>query len=216
MNHRRSLAGVAVALLVLSSGCVGFLAGDEPATFESDPVEVADARQSEAGYETVRVGTNTTNQTFSVAGESRTVTVTNHVASYRRAVDLGPLEEAPFARFTVLATPQVEILGQTLNSAGTLSNRDLALQLQSQYDSIDDVRFVGNRTVEILGEPRTVSRFDATTTVGGVEVDLALHVTKFPHGADFVVAIAVYPARLDGETDRVETMLRGIQHETGS
>lgn len=215
MNRWRALACVAVAVLVLSSGCVGFLTGDEPLTFDADPVDVADSQQSEAGYETVRVGTNTTNQTFSVAGQTRNVSVTNHVASYQRAVDLGPLGEAPFARFTVLATPQVEVLGRTLNPVGRLSNRDLALRLQSQYDSIDDVRFVGNRTVEVLGDSRTVSRFDATTTVSGVEVDLALHVTKFQHGDDFVVAIAVYPARLDGEAARAEAMLRGIQHETG-
>ncbi|MFC6943173.1 DUF6517 family protein [Salinirubellus sp. GCM10025818] len=215
MHHRRAPAGLVLAFLVLSSGCIGFLAGEEPATFEADPVEVADARQSGAGYETVRVGANTATQSFTVAGETRNVTVTNHVASYQRAVDLGPLGEAPFARFTVLATPQVEVLGQTLNPVEGLSNRDLALRLQSQYDSIEDVRFVGNRTVEILGEPRTVSRFDATTTVAGVGIDLALHVTKFQHGGDFVVAIAVYPARLDGEAARVEAMLRGIQHETG-
>lgn len=214
MNRWRALACVAVAVLVLSSGCVGFLTGDEPLTFDADPVGVADSQQSEAGYETVRVGTNTTNQTFSVAGQTRNVSVTNHVASYQRAVDLGPLGEAPFARFTVLATPQVEVLGRTLNPVGRLSNRDLALRLQSQYDSIDDVRFVGNRTVEVLGDSRTVSRFDATTTVSGVEVDLALHVTKFQHGDDFVVAIAVYPARLDGEAARAETMLGGVEHGT--
>jgi hypothetical protein len=215
MHYRRVLAGLAVALLVAPSGCIGFLAGEEPATFEADPVEVADARQSEAGYETVRVGANTTTQSFTVAGETRNVTVTNYAASYQRAVDLGPLGEAPFARFTVLATPQVEVLGQTFNPVGGLSNRDLALRLQSQYDSIDDVRFVGNRTVEVLGEARTISRFDATTTVAGVGIDLALHVTKFQHSGDFLVAIAVYPARLDGEAARVEAMLRGIQHGTG-
>ena len=217
MHYGRALAGLAVALLVLSGGCIGFLAGEEPASFEADPVEVADGHQSEAGYETVRVGTNTTSRTFGVAGETRNVSVTNRVASYQRAVELGPLGSAPFARFTVLATPQVEVLGRTLNPVGGLSNRDLALRLQSQYDSIEDVRFVGNRTVEILGEDRTVSRFDATTTVAGAEVDLALHVTKFRHGEDFVVAVAVYPARIDGERARVETMLRGIEHdiETG-
>ena len=214
MYHRRVLTGLAVVALVLSAGCVGFLAGDEPLAFESGPVQVADANQSEAGYETVSVGANTPNQSFPVAGETRNVSVTNHVASYQRAVELGPLGSAPFARFTVLSTPQVEVAGQTLNPVGGLSNRDLALRLQSQYDSIEDVRFVGNRTVETLGEPRTVSRFGATTTVAGVDVDLALHVSKFRHGDDFVVAIAVYPARLDGETDRVEAMLRGIEHET--
>jgi hypothetical protein len=154
------------------------------------------------------------NRSFTVAGETRNVSVTNHVAAYQRAVDLGPLGSEPFARFTVLSTPEVEIAGRTLNPVGGLSDRELATRFQSQYDSIENVRFAGNRTVEVLGEGRTVSRFDATTTVAGTEVDLALHVAKFRHGEDFVVAIGVYPARLDGERARVETMLRGVEHET--
>lgn len=213
---RRALAGLAVAVLVLSGGCVGFLTGSEALSFDADPVEVTDDARSEAGYEEVRVETMEQNRSFTVAGETRNVSVTNHVASYQRAVELGPLGSEPFARVTVLSTPAVELAGRTFNPVGDLSDRELALRLQSQYDSIEDVEFAGNGTVGILGEDRTVSRFDATTTVAGAEVDLALHVTKFRHGDDFVVAIGVYPERLDGEEARVETMLRGIEHETES
>jgi hypothetical protein len=114
-----------------------------------------------------------------------------------------------------MATPAVEVAGRTFNPVGELSDRELALRLQSQYDAVEDVRFAGNRTVEALGEDRTVSRFDATTTVAGTEVDLAIHVTKFRHGDDFVVAIGMYPARLDGEAAHVRTMLRGVEHPSG-
>jgi len=215
VHHRRVLAGLAFALLVLSAGCVGLLTGEESLAFESEPVAVADDARSEAGYEAVRVEPMERNRSFTVAGETRNVSVTNHVASYQRAVELGPLGSEPFARVTVMSTPAVEIAGRTFNPVGELSDRELATRLQSQYDSIEDVSFAGNGTVEILGEGRTVSRFDATTTVADTEVDLALHVAKFRHGDDFVVAIGVYPARLDGERARVETMLRGIEHETG-
>lgn len=214
MRYRRVLAGLAVAALVLTAGCVGFLTGEEALAFDADPVEVGDDARSEAGYETGQIEPMEANRSFTVAGETRNVTVTNHVAAYQRAVEVGPLGTGPFARVTVLATPRVEIAGRTLNPVGRLSDRELALRLQSQYDSIEDVEFAGNRSVEILGESRTVSRFDATTTVAGTEVDLELHVTKFQHGEDFVVAIGVHPARLDGEAARVETMLRGIEHGT--
>ncbi|MEF8791144.1 MAG: DUF6517 family protein [Haloarculaceae archaeon] len=214
MSHRRALANVAVVALLLTAGCIGFLTGEEALAFDADPVRVADDARAEAGYEEVRVESMAVNRSFTVAGETRNVSVTNHVAAYQRAVDLGPLGSEPFARFTVLSTPEVEIAGRTLNPVGGLSDRELATRLQSQYDSIENVRFAGNRTVEVLGEGRTVSRFDATTTVAGTEVDLALHVAKFRHGEDFVVAIGVYPARLDGERARVETMLRGVEHET--
>jgi hypothetical protein len=214
VSHRRALANVAVVALLLTAGCIGFLTGEEALAFDADPVRVADDARAEAGYEEVRVESMAVNRSFTVAGETRNVSVTNHVAAYQRAVDLGPLGSEPFARFTVLSTPEVEIAGRTLNPVGGLSDRELATRLQSQYDSIENVRFAGNRTVEVLGEGRTVSRFDATTTVAGTEVDLALHVAKFRHGEDFVVAIGVYPARLDGERARVETMLRGVEHET--
>ena len=214
MIDRNTLAGLAVALLVLTGGCVGFLTGEESLSFDAEPVEVTDDARSAAGYEAVRVEPMERNRSFTVAGQTRNVTVTNHVAAYQRAVDLGPLGTEPFARVTVLATPQVEIAGRTLNPVGELSDRELATRLQSQYDSIEDVRFAGNRSVEILGADRTVSRFDATTTVAGAEVDLVLHVTKFRHGEDFIVGIGVHPARLDGERARVETMLQGIEHRT--
>jgi len=214
VSHRRVLANVAVVALLLTAGCIGFLTGEEALAFDADPVRVADDARAEAGYEEVRVESMAVNRSFTVAGETRNVSVTNHVAAYQRAVDLGPLGSEPFARFTVLSTPEVEIAGRTLNPVGGLSDRELATRLQSQYDSIENVRFAGNRTVEVLGEGRTVSRFDATTTVAGTEVDLALHVAKFRHGEDFVVAIGVYPARLDGERARIETMLRGVEHET--
>jgi hypothetical protein len=206
--------GLSVALVVLTSGCVGFLTGEAALAFDAAPVEVTEDARSEAGYEAVQVESMTTNRSFTVAGQTRNVSVTNHVAAYQRAVELGPLGSEPFARFTVLSTPQVEVAGRTLNPVGELSDRELATRLQSQYDSIEDVRFAGNRSVGTLGESRTVSRFDATTTVAGTEVDLELHVAKFRHGEDFIVTIGVHPERLDGEAARVETMLRGIEHET--
>lgn len=216
MQHGQVLGSLAVALLVVAGGCVGVLTGEEALAVEADPVGVADGPREEAGYETLGEEQMTVNRSFTVAGQTRNVSVTNHVAAYGRVVELGPLSTEPYARVTVLATPGVEVAGRTLNPVGELSNRELATRLQSQYDSIEDVSPAGNRTVEILGEDRTVSRFDATTTAAGVELDLLLHVTKFRHGEDFVVAVGVHPARLDGEGDRVRTMFRGIERGTDS
>ena len=215
MGNHRLLASLAVVLLVTTGGCLGVLLGDGALAFDADPVEVADDARSEAGYETVAVESSTVNRSFAVAGETREVSVTNHVASYRRPVDLEPLGSEPFARVSVLATPAVEVGGRTFNPVGELSDRELALRLQSQYDSFENVSFAGNRTVEILGKGRSVSRFEATTTVAGTSLDVDLHVTKFRHGEDFVVAIGVHPARLDGEAARVGTMFGGIEHRTG-
>lgn len=215
VRDRRALANVAVAALLLTAGCVGFLTGEEALSFDASRVVVADDAHSEAGYEEVRVESTETNQSVTVAGQTRTVSMTNRVAGYQRAVELGPAGNRSFAQFTVFTTPLIEVAGQTLNPLTGVSDREVVAQLRTGYDSLEDVRPAGNRTVEVLGEGRTVSRFHATSTVAGKEVDLTLHVTKFRHGEDVVVAVAIHPARLDGERARVETMLGGIEHEAG-
>lgn len=215
MTTRRTLAVVALAALLLTAGCVGFLTGESALSFDADPVRVADDAHAEAGYEEVRVETTGNNRSVTVAGETRTVSMTNHVAGYQRTVETGPSGNRSFAQFTVFASPQIEMAGRTLNPLAGVSDRELLDRLRSGYGSLEDVRHAGNRTVEVLGGDRTVSRFEATTTRAGTEVPLVLHVTTFTHGEDVLVAVAIHPAPLDGEQARVGTMFRGIEHEGG-
>lgn len=213
MTTRRTLPVVAFAVLLLTAGCVGFLTGESALTFDASPVEVVDDAHAEAGYEEVRVETTGNNRSFTVAGETRTVSLTNRVAGYRRTAETGPSGNRSYAQFTVFATPQVDVAGRTVNPLAGVSDRELIDRLRSGYGSLEDVRATGNRTVEVLGEERPVSRFAATTTRAGTEMSLVLHVTTFTHGEDVLVAVAIHPAHLDGERTRVETMLRGIDHE---
>lgn len=78
------------------------------------------------------------------------------------------------------------------------------------------VRPRGERTVTVLDEERTVSEFTATATVDGVSVEVFLDVVAFKHSAagheDCVVAVAAYPRALPGERERVDTLLRAIEH----
>ena len=214
---RRQLAAALLVVLMVSSGCIGFLTGSNALSFDADDVRVSDAAQQDAGYEQSRDTTQEITRSFSAAGETRNVTVTNHVAEYQRSVGLPALGEQPFARFTVISSPAVEVAGQTFNPLGNLSNRDLAQQLQSEYDTVQNVQFVEDRTVTIRGESRTVSKFSAeATTEGGQSVDVFLQISKFRDGDDFIVVVSVYPQQLDGEEARADTMFSGVQHETGS
>jgi hypothetical protein len=212
VSDRRVLTLALLVLFVATSGCVGFLTGTEGLTFASSDVSVSAQASDEAGYETIRVESLNRSRTFEAAGQERNVTVVNHVAEYQRSVSLGPLGELPFARFTVLSTPQVEVAGQSFNPLADRSNRELARNLQDTYDRIEDVRFDGNRTVTVLGEARTVSRFTADARIAeGQTIDVYVHVASFRHDEDFLVAVAVHPQRLD-EGNRVDTMLSGIEH----
>lgn len=212
MGHRRIAAAAAVAVLLVLSGCIGFLTGEESLAFESEPVAVTDAALEETGYEEQRQAEEVQNRTFSVAGQDRQVRVTNHLTEYARGTD-ALLADQQAARFTAYSTPEVKIAGQgPFNPVGDLSNRELALQLQEQYDSIENVRPESNRTVSALGNQTRVSKFRANATLTtGAAVEVFIHVTKFRHEGDYVIAVAVHPTELD-EQSNVDRLIRGIDH----
>lgn len=211
---RRQLAAALLVVLVVSSGCIGFLTGQSALTFAANDLSVSEQARNDTGYEEATDDTQVVNRTFSAGGQSRNVSVTNHVAEYQRSVSL--LENSqPLARMTVVSSPAVEVAGQTFNPLGDLTNRELAQQLQSEYETVRNVKFEGDRIETVLGEEVTVSKFSAeAVTETGQSVDVYVHVTKTRDGDDFIVGIAVYPQRLDGEQQAVDTLLSGIEHES--
>ncbi|MFB6116969.1 DUF6517 family protein [Halosegnis sp.] len=212
MTTRRTVAALALAAVLVTSGCVGFLTGGESLTFEAEPVQVSDSARQDAGYEQERRTTQTINRTFTAAGQERDVSVTNHLSEYSRSADT-VLSDQQVARMIVLSTPQVKVAGQgPFNPVGELSNRELVSRVTQKYDSIQNVRFESNRTLTMLGEETTVSKFRADATLqGGQEVEVFLHITKIQHEGDFVVAVAVHPTQID-EQERVDTLFRGVDH----
>jgi len=212
MGYRRTVAAAALAALLVTSGCIGFLTGEESFAFESEPVAVTDAALEETEYVEQRREETVQNRTFTVAGQEREVRVTNHLAEYARSTDT-PLGDQQVARFTVFSTPEVKIAGQgPFNPVGELSDRQLALRLQKQYDAIENVSFESNRTVTALGNETQVSKFRADATLaGGQDVEVFLHVTKFRHEGDYVIAVAIHPTRADEEAN-VDRLIEGIDH----
>lgn len=216
MSARRLSVPLLLAALVLTAGCVGVITGSEPLVVEADPVSVSAAAQSAAGYEEVRTATQELQQEVSAAGQTREVVVTNHVAEYARSVDAGPLGAGEFARFVVVSTPAVDVLGRTFNPVGDMSNRELAELAQDQYEDLRNLQPAGERSLTVLGSETTVSRFtaDASLQGSGQSVEVTLHVTRVRDGGDFIVVIAAHPTLLPGEADRVDTMLGGVRHDT--
>lgn len=206
-------AGVLLALLLVTSGCVGFLTGQEPFEAEAAPATVAGGTLSETGYERTNASELTLNRTVEAGGQSRKVVVTNHVTQYGRSVDLGVVERDASV-FVLLATPRVELLGRSFNPIGDVSNRRLLGRTLSGYGQIDVGTAVGNTTVTALGTETTVEKFSGTTPIGGAEIDVYIHVARVEHGDDFVVAIGIYPQRLPDEEGRVLSLIRNIRHES--
>ncbi|MFB6092374.1 MAG: DUF6517 family protein [Haloquadratum sp.] len=214
ISNRRVGAVLAVVLLISTSGCVGVLTGTEPLTFAAEPAAVADAAAEQAGYELNGTRAVEINRTFEVAGQERRVVVTNQVTTYTKSVDLGPLGEQRLGLFTVVSTPAVEIAGRTLNPIGSYSNRRLVELVQQRYSGLRDVRAVSAQNITVQGTETEVTKFAATATIAGREIDVYVHVTKYRDGEDFVLAIGVYPQKLPGEGENVLAMMRAIEHPT--
>ena len=206
----RILVSVAVALLVVTSGCVGLVTGDT-VEFEAADASVADNVLESTGYELQNSSSQNVTRDVSFAGQERTIRVENKLSDYSKGVDFGPLGEFETARFTLLSTPGAQVAGQTLNPAADWSNQRIADQLANRNGDIDDIQRENNRTTQSLGDTRTVTEFSGTTTVAGQDVDMVVHVASFEHDGDIIIAVGAHPERID-ETDNIDTMLGGLEH----
>lgn len=210
-DDRRGLLALGLGVLLVTAGC-SFLQG--PVTFEANQSTVTQEARQNTGYEEVRIEQQTITRSYGSGEASKEVKVVNVLAEYKRQVSLGPLS-GELARFSVFTTPAVEVAGQQFNPVGDMSNAELALLVQKKYGTITNVRLQDNRTVQLVGEQATVSKFTAdATTVAGKQVDVYLHIGQTYHEGDYVIVIAVYPQQLQ-EQDNVDRLARGVVHDTG-
>lgn len=211
-SRRRFLTATAGTGIAATSGCLGFILGEEAKTFSASKSSVAEQTVDRTGYEAEGTTKQTVEKTFSAGGQSRTVKVKNYVSEYQRSVGLSGLAEQRAAVFVGFTTPQVEVLGETFNPIEDVSTADLAQRVQSQYEGFSIDEQVGSTDVSILGGTRTLDKFEGTASLAGVGVDVYMHVGKFTHGSDFVVPVAVYPKRLPGEAEKAMAMARDLEH----
>lgn len=212
MRTRRHLAVAALALLVLSSGCIGVLTGSEALTFEADAATTDESVASDAGYENNGTKSQTVEREFTVAGQTRTVEAVNKVTTYEKTVEIPLVGSADLGVFSVISSPAVEIAGKTFNPIGDYSNDRLVRFIAGSYGGLDDVERVSERRLSVLGTETAVTKYSATATFQEQEIDVFVHVTKIRDGDDFVVAIGVYPQELSDEESNVVSMLRAVEH----
>lgn len=210
---RHAVAGVALAALLVLSGCTGVLSG--PVSFSASQATVSDAALEETGYQHNSTQAMNVSRTFEAAGQSKEVEVTNWISEYHQRVGLPGVGEQKVAVFAAFSSPQVEILGTSFNPLAKYDDRQLAQRFTSQLDSVSGVREVGSQNRTMLGKTTEVSKFEASvTTATGIEFDAYLHVTKVKHEGDIVVAVGVYPQQLPGQEENVYRLIRGVEHGT--
>lgn len=211
---KRAIATLLLVGLMATSGCLGFITGEEALTFASGEATVSESAQQETGYQQTREKDLSVEKNFS----GRQVKVKNHLVEYKRAVSLPTLGSKELARFTLLTTPKVKVAGRTFNPVKGLSNRELAKQLQQKYETVQNIESVNNRSESMLGDTVRVSKFSAEAEVKGGQttVPVYIHIAQTEAGSDFVIAFAVYPQKLDQQQPReqqnVNTLLAGVEH----
>lgn len=162
------------------------------------------------GFDRTRADFITITKQGTIAGQTRTIKVKNYIAEYKRQPDL-LLVQGELARFTIFATPNIEIAGRALNPISHLSTEELVQRLQEKYSNIDNLRKVGSCWLPILGTSVTVTRYAGTTTiVGGQRIDVVVHIAKVSAGEDTIISVAVYPQQIDLE-EETHRMFKGIQ-----
>ncbi len=213
MDRRAFLAGSAAAAGGALAGC-GFILGDEPLRVEADSAGVATSVAAEGGYDHDGTTDQTIDRTVTVADQSRRIVVTNRVAEYSKAVDLGGIGEVRAAFFTALSTPQVSILGETLNPVAHLSTADLAAQLQDRFEEIGSLEPAGDGPVTILGTETTQTRFAGQTQLAaGERIDVYLHLSEpVEHEGDLVIGLGGYPQQLPAEESNIVAMMEALEH----
>lgn len=209
MNRRSFIAALGTGGVLGLSGCLGVAGLDEHV---ATPVGVGQDARDDTGYGLTGVDALTIAEQVGAAGYAEEIVVENYLAEHEKAVDMGPLGQQRGAVFVVLSTPQISILGQQVNPIEDKSTDELVELVAENYDGIHNVHHEGDDEVTILDQRVTESTFTADASFDGQNVEVNLHVTEaVATAADLVVAIGVYPQRLERfERDNVQTLMEAI------
>lgn len=211
IDSNRVLPVAILGVLVILSGCTAAIAGDDPVEFEADAAGVDSDTLAETNYEFISTTENTLNHTVTLGNEERTVVITNQITTYETRGDT----VASTGVFTVVSTPSASIIGQPVNPIARMSNEQIVSTISEVSDkvAISDIEKVDEYTLEINGTDSTVTKYDGTTTIEGVTVDVHVYLTTVEIGDDTVIAVGVTPQQSDSvPDDEIDTLMQGLTH----
>lgn len=214
MHTRRQLIGALAGTgVIATSGCLGILTGEEAYEESASPVRASDSASEETGYELESVEAQEIEETREIAGQERTVVAKNWIATYQKTLDHPILGETETGVFAAVSTPAFEIAGQTMSPVNDYSNRELVDLLASQYEQLEVNEEVATNSRSTLGSSVEISKFDATATFNGQEIDIYVHAGSLRDGDDFVIPVGIYPQqREDAEEPNIVTLIESLNH----
>lgn len=238
--NRSARVGALLLLAVVSAGCLGFITGSQALEFSANETVVSDAALEETGYQAASNSSIGDTLEVSAAGQTRQVNVTSYLHVYNRSVGLSDVNASAVGgavpesgdiptdsstdglsgarganttdavQFSVLAAPTQRVGGRSVNPFAQFSTERLAKRFIGGTNSSSDLRLEGNRTVQSLGEDRTVSTFRTSDGDEQTANDVLVHVTTFETGNDFIVVVGAHPAAID-EQDRIDALVAGLE-----
>jgi len=200
-SRRRLLATIPLAAVPLA-GCSGIQDSYE---FTATKASIPDSALSDSPWSKANENSPSFSESVSVAGQDVEVSMNSHVVNYE-----ADFQGAPLAFATLLATPQGNVAGESLNPIGRLSGQDLIERALSRAGELREASKEGETEVEILGETETVERYNATTQENSQRVRILL--TRVADGEDYVIAAAVFPLELSGGEEETLDLFRAIEH----
>lgn len=206
MQTRRSvIATLASVGFVSLPGCP-LLEDTIEATAE--PAIVGEAALAETGYEHDHSREFDVEESVEVGNERRDVNLGNHLAAYSH---IPGGTDAQTAQFSVVSSPTVSVAGRDVNPLDQLDDKQLLLMVfeQSDFEGIEDITILDDRTVTVLDDSVEVTRYEATTEVEGIDVHL--HLGSTTHEGDFITFVGMHPHLID-HADTVDTLAEGIEH----
>lgn len=208
MRSNRTIALLAVGVLLATAGCTQLVTGDASFSANESSVDGAD----EYGYELNRTEWQNVTRTIEAGGESRNITVNNRVQLYLNRTGDGTPEGA----FAVVTSPQVRIAGQAVNPVANWSNEEILQEFGSEFDSYGSIEELEERdteTMTILDTETEVSTYNATVESDDGETrEVAVSATNVQHEEDVVIAIGVHDVGDEANADAIEELLRNLEH----
>ncbi|WP_121821913.1 DUF6517 family protein [Halostella salina] len=213
MSTRRGVATVVVALLLATSGCIGFVLGNAPAEFTAANATASEDALAETGYGLNESRTVVENRTLDDLG-NRTVRVEGHANLYTKSDEFLDRRQQ-VGMFAAVSVPEVQIADRSFNPISNQSNAELVERFQSEIPpEYRDVELspAGSKTVGgVLGQQANVTRFTGTAEFQGREIEVAVYVTKVKQDGDWVVLMGAHPTQRPEEEFNVELLMQSVE-----
>lgn len=208
MRSNRTLAILAVGVLLATAGCTQLVTGD--AEFSASESSVDDAE--EYGYELNRTQWQNITRNVDAGGQERNITVNNRIQLYLNQTG----DDRPEGAFAVITSPQVQIAGQAMNPVANWSNEQIIEEFGGEFDSygsIEDLEERDTETMTVLETETDVTTFDATVEDDNGETrEVVVTVTSVQDEGDVVIAVGVHDEGDEANAEAIEELIVNLEH----